>query len=350
MNKSRSLKIPNTSNTKNNIGNPTSKKRKSNAKESNANKHKSKRLEKEKPQIQKPFLKWVGGKTQILDRIISKFPTQMNNYHELFLGGGSVLLALMSLRKQGRIKIKNKIYAYDFNKKLIQVYKHIQTHNNQLFAHIQHYINSCHTINGTVVIRNPKNAMEAKTSKESYYYWMRHKFNAITENSVERSALFMVLNKTCFRGLYREGPNGFNVSYGHSKKTPTIVSKEELDRISDLIQDVEFIHSDFQESIKAVQSGDFVYLDPPYVPLNPNTFVGYVRKGFGTKRHHELFDKIQQLEKGIQFVLSNSDTPMVRNTFQKNYKMEIIVARRSINSKKPQSTASEVIVWNFYYM
>ena len=95
---------------------------------------------------------------------------------------------------------------------------------------------------------------------------------------------------TCF--LHREGPNGFNVSYGHYKKTPTIVSKEKLDRISDLIiQDVEYIHTNFQESINAVQPGDFVYIDPPYVPLNPNAFVWYVRNGFRKKRHQALFDE-----------------------------------------------------------
>ena len=107
--------------------------------------------------------------------------------------------------------------------------------------------------------------MEAKTSKDSYSYWKRRKFNAIPENSVERSALFMVLNR-------------------HYKKTLTIVSKEELDRISDLIiQGEEYIHTDFQESINAVQPGDFVYFDPPYVPFHPHTFVGYVKMDFARK-------------------------------------------------------------------
>ena len=112
-----------------------------------------------------------------------------------------------------------------------------------------------------------------------------------------------------------------------------------------LIQDVEFIHSDFQESIKAIQAGDFVYMDPPYVPLNPNAFVGDVRNGFCKKRHQALFDEIQRLDGSVKFVMSNSETPMVKNAFQQ-YNIEIIVTRRSINSKKPQSTTLEVIVWN----
>ena len=83
--------------------------------------------------IQKPFLKWVGGKTQIIQKIISKIPNEMNNYHELFLGGGSVLFAVLSLQKQNKIKIKKKIYAYDVNEKLINVYKHIQNYKDELF-------------------------------------------------------------------------------------------------------------------------------------------------------------------------------------------------------------------------
>ena len=100
-------------------------------------------IDQEQPEqkIQKPFLKWVGGKTQILDNVLSKVPKEFNNYHELFLGGGSVLLAVLSLQKQGKIVIKNKIYAYDINETLIHVYKHIQNNKDVLFGHIERYIN-----------------------------------------------------------------------------------------------------------------------------------------------------------------------------------------------------------------
>ena len=90
--------------------------------------------------IQKPFLKWVGGKTQIIDKIISKIPNEINNYHELFLGGGSVLFAVLSLQKQHKIIIKNKIYAYDLNKDLINVYKNIQSNKEELFRIINVYL------------------------------------------------------------------------------------------------------------------------------------------------------------------------------------------------------------------
>ena len=239
--------------------------------------------------IQKPFLKWIGGKTQVINSIITKFPTEISNYHELFLGGGSILLALLSLQKQNKITIKNKIYAYDINKELINVYKHIQNNKDELYKHIDSYITEYDSLKGTDINRKPKSIEDAKTSKESYYYWIRNKYNNIDKNSVECSALFMFINKTCFRGMYREGPHGYNVPYGHYKKTPTIITKKDLNYISDLIKNVEFIQSDFGTSIKNIKDGDFVYLDPPYAPENKKSFVGYVSDGFSLETHNKLF-------------------------------------------------------------
>jgi DNA adenine methylase len=150
--------------------------------------------------IQKPFLKWVGGKTQIIKSIIPKIPAEFNNYHELFLGGGSVLLAILSLQKQNKIIIKDNIYAYDINNDLINVYKHIQSNKDELFKYINLYINEYDSIKGSVINRKPNSIEEAKTSKESYYYWIRNKYNNTNKNTIECSALFMFINKTCFRG------------------------------------------------------------------------------------------------------------------------------------------------------
>ena len=296
--------------------------------------------------IQKPFLKWVGGKTQIIDAVLSKFPSEMENYHEVFLGGGSVLLALLSLQKQGKITIKNKIYAYDINKQLINVYKHIQKDKDSLYHYITEYMDIYESLSGTVVNRKPITIDEAKTSKESYYYWMRSKFNTIDTESIECSALFMIINKTCFRGMYREGPNGYNVPYGHYKKTPTVITKNDLVYISDLIKDVEFIHSDFIVSITSIQSGDFVYLDPPYAPENTKSFVGYVADGFDLDMHKTLFAEIKKMAAhNIKFLLSNAKVELVTEEF-KEFASEDIVARRAINSKKPGSTTTEVLIYN----
>lgn len=294
--------------------------------------------------IQKPFLKWVGGKTQIIDKIISKIPKHMNNYHELFLGGGSVLFTILSLHKHKKITIKEKIYAYDINTDLINVYKNIQKNKEKLYELINSYITEYNNITGTIINRKPKSVEEAKTSKESYYYWVRDKYNKIDKNTVECSALFMFLNKTCFRGMYREGPNGFNVPYGHYKKTPTIISKNELNNISDLIKNVEFIDNSFTQSIKNVKKGDFVYLDPPYVPENSKSFVKYVVDSFNLETHLSLFTEIKKM-KNIKFILSNSNVDLVREQF-KEYNHDVVTARRAINSKNPGSTTTELIIYN----
>ena len=309
----------------------------------------NKKLEKLKEEIkeqkiQKPFLKWVGGKTQIINEIISKIPDKMNNYHELFLGGGSVLFAVLSLQKQNKIIIKNKIYAYDINNVLINVYRNIQNNKDELYELFNLYMKEYDNIKGSIINRNPKSIKEAKTSKESYYYWIRKKYNNADKNTIDCSAMFMFINKTCFRGMYREGPNGYNVPYGHYKKTPLIISKENLNYISDLIKNVEFKNCSFTKSFENIKKGDFVYLDPPYAPKDSKSFVGYVSDGFNLKMHKLLFNKIKKLQ-NIKFVMSNAKVNLVINNF-KEYNCKDIVARRAINSKKPGSTTTEVIIYN----
>ena len=294
--------------------------------------------------IQKPFLKWVGGKTQIIDSIISKLPKETNNYHELFVGGGSVLFAILSLQKHNKILIKDKIYAYDININLINMYKNVQNNKDELYKILKSYYDKYDSITDTIINRKPKTIEEAQTSKESYYYWLRDRYNNIDKNTVECSALFILINKICFRGMYREGPNGYNVPYGHYKKTPSLISKKELDDISSLIKDVVFQHNGFIESIKNVKDGDFVYLDPPYAPENSKSFVGYVEGGFNLKTHELLFVEIKKLE-NIKFIMSNAKVDIVTNSF-KDYNCEDIVARRAINSKNPGSTTTEVIIYN----
>ena len=296
--------------------------------------------------IQKPFLKWVGGKTQLVKEIIPIIPRNMENYHELFLGGGSVLFAVLSLKKQNEINIKDKIYAYDVNYALIQVYNDIKYNKDRLYSYINKYINEYNSIKGDVINRCPDTIEEAKTSKESYYYWLRKRYNTLDKNTIERSALFMIINKTCFRGIYREGPNGYNVPYGHYKRTPTIITKSELDTISELIQEVEFIHSDFTDSIKRISDGDFVYLDPPYAPETSKSFVGYVAGGFNLEQHESLFTSIKNKE-NVKFLMSNAKVELVVNHFKdKKYTCEDIVARRAIHSKNPGSTTIEVLIYN----
>ena len=297
--------------------------------------------------LQKPFLKWVGGKTQHIQQIINSFPDNMENYHEIFLGGGSVLLAVLSLQKAGLITINGSIYAYDLNKQLIQVYRHIQSNKDELITRVQHYRNEydkCPTVEKGTANRKPVNDTEAKTSRESYYYWMRKKFNLLKDLSIENSALFIMLNKTNFRGVYREGPNGYNVPFGHYKKTPTIISKSEIDKISTLIKDVVFIDADFNESINNATEGDFVYLDPPYAPQNRKSFVGYTENGFDINMHKKLFKLTKALTtNNIKFAMSNANVELVKKNFE-GYVFKEISARRAIHSKNPAAKTTDVLI------
>lgn len=299
--------------------------------------------DKDKIKFQKPFLKWVGGKTQIISDIISSFPLTINNYHEPFLGGGSVLLAVLQLYKEGLINIKGRIYAYDINKQLINVYKQLQTNKDELYERVVEYKNIYHNIKGDHIIRKPQNTNESLTSKESYYYWIRQCYNNSKEYSIETAAMFIFMNKTCFRGVYREGPNGYNVPYGHHKKTPDIINKSDIDNIYELIKDVTFIVSDFEVSLTNIEENDFVYLDPPYFPENNTSFTTYNKDGFNLEKHTILFDLIKKLD--CNFVMSNSNTEFVRESFSMYNSREIKV-RRTIHSKEPDSTTTEIIVYN----
>jgi DNA adenine methylase len=300
----------------------------------------------------KPFLKWVGGKTQILKEVLAYFPTDIDNYKEIFLGGGSVLLGLLTLQKEGIISINDKIYAYDYNKPLIYVYKNIQKKPKKFLNTIIKIINEYYGIEGDIINRKPETIEKALTSQESYYYWIRSKYNEMNEEekiSILGSAYFVFLNKTCFRGVFREGPNGFNVPFGHYSN-PSIIDKQHIKDISELIKNVKFIHSSFEESLKNMKKGDFTYLDPIYYPIKTTSFVKYTFDGFTQEQHDKLFEILHDLKnKNISWMMSNSCTQFVLDSFndKKKYSTEKILCRRAINSKNPESTVNEVIIKSY---
>ena len=301
--------------------------------------------------IPKPILKWVGGKTQIIDKVIADFPVEINNYREAFLGGGSVLLTLLSYVKSGVIKIHGNIYAYDLNEPLIYVYKNIQTHCRELYDILQTLITDFNECGNGEINRTPANIEEAKIAKENYYYWIRSEYNKLSlhdKKSILVSAMFIFLNKTCFRGVFRVGPKGFNVPYGHYKN-PEIINKEHLDEIHDLIQNVVFECCDFNISLKKAETNDFIYLDPPYAPETNTSFVGYTENGFNIENHRNLFKLIHNLtDTNKKIMLSNADVSLVRENFtSEKYSILSILCKRSINSKNPDSKAKEVIIKNY---
>ena len=320
------------------------KEKKDENKEEKDEENKEKDEESSKEKRIKPLLKWVGGKTQIIDKVISKFPLNIKNYHELFLGGGSVLFTFLKYVREGKIKISGKIYAYDLNETLINLYKNIQTVPNEVLEEIKKMIDVYSKINGSKVNRNPDTTEEAKTSKESYYYYIRNVFNRLKPNEKNKpigTAHFIFLNKTCFRGVYREGPNGFNVPFGNYKN-PEIINEQHLYEISNLIKDVIFIHSDFEESFLNIDKEDFIYMDPPYAPENKNSFVSYTSSGFSIDKHNKLFE----LCKDYKFLMSNSDVSMIKEHFKDDlYTIDVISCKRAINSKNPESKVNEVLIY-----
>lgn len=301
--------------------------------------------------IIKPFLKWVGGKMQLIHSIIKTFPTEFNNYHEFFLGGGSVLIYLLQLRNEKKITIHKEIFAYDVNKGLINTYKQLQRNKNLL---IQCLDNVCTTFKSIPLNTHGQIGKPVDISKntcmhtrEHYYYWIRQCYNSSSKDSVESATYFIFLNKTCFRGLYREGPSGFNVPYGlkDKKKIPTIFQTTHLEHISKLFEDVTFLHMDFKDSFKRVKKNDFIYVDPPYLPENKSSFTDYVKNGFLEKEHQTLFDCLLSCkEKQIRFTMSNSNVTLLKQKF-KEYRVEEVKARRAIHSRNPGAVTTELLIF-----
>lgn len=298
-------------------------------------------------EIQKPCLKWVGGKTQILDAVLDRFPRTMVNYHEPFVGGGSVLLGLLSQKRAGLKTVTGTIYASDANPLLIALYTNLQTRLEDVLRELKALVAVYGGLKGTTVNRKPTTEEEANTSQESYYYWIRTSLNKLTKEEKQTpkgSAYFLFLNKTCFRGVYREGPNGFNVPFGNYKN-PGILDEPHLRALSALLQGVVFTTQPFQESLKRVSKGDFVYLDPPYAPESETSFVSYTADGFDVKQHKALFAACHDLPKqGAQFLMSNANVPFVKNAFPAPFQTHTLSCRRAIHSKTPDAKTMEVLI------
>lgn len=283
----------------------------------------------------KPFLKWVGGKTQIIDIVTSKIPTNIETYYEPFVGGGSVFLYLLKEVIMGKRVIKKMILS-DKNKDLINTYNCIKRDPKKLIFNLEKLNKQYY---------NKKNI----TSKEIFYYKIRDKYNNSNKlsNSI-KAALFIFLNKTCFRGLYRVGPNGFNVGFGNYK-TPIIYDKDQILTISHYLNKfrVLFKHSKYNDIISKVNKKDFVYLDPPYYPINDTSFVKYHKNSFNTDDHEELRKFCDQLDKiRVRFLMSNSYTKYNVKAYKK-YKRKKILCRRRIHSKTPQSNEFEILIYNY---
>ena len=299
----------------------------------------------EKDRIEcKPFIKWVGGKGQLLSEINKLYPVELgkniNKYAEIFLGGGAVLFDILSKYKL------DEVYISDKNLELINTYKSIRD-------------------NIDILIKSLKEMEEEYISlddenRKIYYYEKRQKYNKlkinIEENNIEKASLFIFLNKTCFNGLYRVNKKGeFNVPMG-AYKNPKICDKENLKNVSKALKNVKIIYADYRESKDFIDEKTFVYIDPPYRPLNiTSSFTSYTENDFSDKEQIELAEYIDLLnKKGAKIVISNSD-PKNNNTddnffdeLYKNYNINRVKATRMLNSNASlRGAINELLITNY---
>lgn len=269
----------------------------------------------------RPFLKWAGGKRQLLPLILPLIPKNFKRYFEPFVGGGAVFLRL-----QPACAVIN-----DVNSELINCYEVIARQADELLA-----------------------AANAHPNTSEHYYHIREmdrsaQFSQLS--AVERAARLLYLNKTCYNGLFRVNSRGeFNVPFG-AYKNPVIADPAVILAINTYLNksDITYRRGDFAAAIADAKLGDFVYFDPPYHPIsNTASFTGYSLHGFGGMEQQRLRQTFDQLtERGIKALLSNSDTPYIRELY-KNYKIREVHARRAINSiASKRGMVNELLIFNY---
>lgn len=275
-----------------------------------------------KNKLAAPVVKWVGGKRQLLDEITPRLPKRITSYCEPFFGGGAVLFSLQP---------KNAI-VNDLNADLMLVYEVIRDNVELLIA-----------------------ALEQHENTPEYFYNIRdldRDKDAYREmSSVERASRIIYLNKTCYNGLFRVNASGeFNSPFGHYKN-PNVVNAPVLRAVSKYLtaNSIQLLHMDFEEVLRQVPRGGFVYLDPPYDPVSDTaSFTGYNRGGFGREEQERLKRCCDELtERRVRFLLSNSATSFIRELYV-GYTVEIVHAKRAINSDASKRGAvEEVLIRNY---
>jgi DNA adenine methylase len=274
----------------------------------------------------RPFVKWVGGKRQLMQDLENNFPKQFTTYHEPFLGGGAVMFNLLTKKPQLSCNVS------DFNSDLILAYVTIRDKLRKLIESLENHSKNYH-----------------KDSAE-YYYEIRKQE---PKQQIEKVSRLLFLNKTCFNGLYRVNKKGqFNVPLGRYTN-PNIVNKENLTAVSNILQSkkIKISCRDFEAVLDDTKKGDLVYFDPPYQPVSSTAnFTSYTHRDFTEDDLERLADLGDQLNsKGCHVLLSNSNSKIVKDFFSKKYwKISSINANRAINSNAQKRTGhKEIIIKNY---
>lgn len=271
--------------------------------------------------LARPFLKWAGGKRQLLPELLKYIPSHYKTYYEPFVGGGALLFALQ----------QRQVVINDSNIELINCYRIVKDAVEELILALnQHYNN------------------------EEHYYAVRDwdRSPAFSEMSlVERAARIIYLNKTCYNGLFRVNSQGqFNVPFGRYAD-PNIVDAGVLRAASSYLRnsDITILNTDFAHTVNCAKAGDFVYFDPPYDPVSDTaSFTGYDINGFGKNEQRRLKEVCDELErKKCKFLLSNAHTPFITDLYQE-YRQVKVEATRAINSNgQKRGKVDEILVMNY---
>jgi len=273
----------------------------------------------------KPFLKWVGGKKQIVPQIKQYIPKDYYRYYEPFVGGGALFFDLEP----------KKAYINDINKILVSAYRNIKNHPYEIIEKLENLQK----------IFFEKNNEERKT----YFYKLRDTFNNTEYDSFLKTSYIIFLNKTCFNGMYRENSKGkFNVPFGRYKN-PKIHDEKNILAVSKILQNVTITDDSFEKAVEDAKRGDFIYFDPPYHPLSiTSNFTSYSNGGFTEEDQMRLRDVFIDLDKRSCFVmLSNSDTEFIREIY-KEFTQKTISAARSINCKATgRGKINELLIMNY---
>lgn len=297
-------------------------------------------------ELVKPFIKWAGGKGSLISQMTAFYPMELKNgsieqYIEPFVGGGAALIDILQ-----KYEIKQ-AYAFDINQDLINCYQVIKTKVNPLIYELaqkeKEYL-----------------ALEIE-QREAYFYQVRKHYNSysLSKNTLDvtRASEFIFLNKTCFNGLYRVNKKGeFNVPFG-KYKNPTICDTKNLEKVSELIQKVNFQCGDYQKSEAYVNGKTFVYFDPPYRPLSAtSSFTSYTKEDFNDENQKDLANYVRKLDAlGAKLMVSNSNPKQInqKDTFfeeiYQGFQIHEIIAKRMINSiGKRRGEITELVITNYH--
>jgi DNA adenine methylase len=290
----------------------------------------------------KPFIKWVGGKTQLISSIEQALPKGLRDIPELtyvepFVGGGAMLFWALN-----NLKNISKAVINDINSDLTTAYQTIRDNAGDLVLELK-------------IIEKEYNSLQTEDSRKDFFLMQREKFNTKQLNNFENTALFIFLNRTCFNGLYRVNSKGlFNVPFG-KYTNPTICDESTIFADSEVLQKVEILTGDFEQTIYYATENSLFYLDPPYKPLSEtSSFTSYAKQEFNDDEQIRLKEFCDELdERGYTWVLSNSDVKSnspSNNFFDDlyhQYKINRVWASRSVNANpEKRGKLTELLITN----